>query len=185
METSMIVADTAFMEAVESHSGIKVSACYQCKKCSNGCPVTFAMDIFPDQIIRLIQMGQREKVLGSSTIWVCSACETCTTRCPNQVDIAGVMDYLKETAVRSGISVPQPHSSIFHQVFLGDIRKRGRVFEGALMQSYMLKSGEILRKIRNRDIDDIVLGWTLFRKKRMPLFPKGIKAKSEVKKILK
>src|SRR4030042_1697805 len=64
---------------------LPVSACYQCKECSGGCPLTFAMDLFPDQVIRLALLGQEEKVLTCSTIWVCSACETCTTRCPNGI----------------------------------------------------------------------------------------------------
>jgi len=185
-ETSMFVPDTSFMESVEAQSGIKISACYQCKKCSNGCPVTFAMDIYPDQVIRLIQMGQREKVMECSTIWICAACETCTTRCPNEVDIAGVMDYLKEMAIKTGISIPQPYTYVFHRVFLDDVRKRGRVFEGRLMQSYMFKSGEIWRKLKSGGImDEVALGFTLLRKGRMPLFPKGIKAKREIKEILK
>jgi len=76
-----------------------VSSCYQCKKCSAGCPLTFAMDFYPDQVIRLALLGQEEQVLGCRTIWVCSSCETCTTRCPNNIDIAGVMDWLKEAAI--------------------------------------------------------------------------------------
>jgi heterodisulfide reductase subunit C len=182
----MFVPDTRFMESVEAQSGIKISSCYQCKKCSNGCPVTFAMDIYPDQVIRLIQMGQREKVMGCNTIWICAACETCTTRCPNEVDIAGVMDYLKETAIKEGVPVPQPYTYAFHRVFLDDVAKRGRVFEGSLVQSYMFRSGEIWRKLKGGGImEDFYLGFALLRKGRMPLLPKGVKAKREVKAILK
>jgi heterodisulfide reductase subunit C len=89
-------------------------------------------------------------------------------------------------AIKAGISIPQPCTYAFHQVFLEDVRKRGRVFEGRLMQSYMFKSGEIWRKLKSGEItDEVALGLTLLRKGRMPLFPKGIKAKREVKEILK
>src|SRR3990172_12582159 len=81
---------------------VPVDACYQCKKCSSGCPLTFAMDLLPDRVIRLAILGQEEMLLQSRTIWVCSSCETCTTRCPNGIDIAGVMDWLKEEALRRG-----------------------------------------------------------------------------------
>jgi len=178
--------DWAFIEEVKNESGQNPSLCYQCGNCTAGCPYTQYFDYPVSMVMRLLQAGQKETILTSKAIWLCATCETCTTRCPNQVDIAGVMDYLKEMAVKSGISAPQPYSRIFHQVFLDDIRKRGRVFEGRLIQSYMLKSGEMWRKIKNREItDDIALGWALLRKKRMPLFPKGIKAKSEVREILK
>ncbi|PQP34106.1 heterodisulfide reductase, partial [Desulfobacteraceae bacterium SEEP-SAG9] len=93
---AQVLPNNTLLEEIEAETGIKVSACYQCKKCTNGCPVTFAMDIYPDRVIRFIQLGQEDRVLNCNTIWICSACETCTTRCPNEVDIAGAMDYMKE-----------------------------------------------------------------------------------------
>jgi heterodisulfide reductase subunit C len=175
------------MEQVEEDGGIRVSTCYQCKKCTNGCPVTFAMDIYPDQVIRLVQMGQRQAVLTCSTIWVCSACETCTTRCPNEVDIAGIMDYLKAQALKSGIVLPQRRTYVFHKVFLDDIRRRGRVFEGGLLPRYMLKSGEAWRKLRELDFkDDLELAYGMLRRGRMALYPQGIsmKGRAEIQGLL-
>ena len=165
---------------------LKVAACYQCRRCTNGCPITFAMDIYPDRVIRLVNLGQMDRVLHSSTIWVCSACETCTTRCPNEVDIAGVMDNLKEMAVRSGIKAPQGATHAFHEAFLRDIGKRGRIFEGGLMQSYMIRSGEIFRKARDGSIkDDILMGFRMLKKGRMPLIPEGIKDRSALRNLMK
>jgi len=144
------------------------------------------MDIYPDKVIRLVNLGRMERVLNCNTIWICSACETCTTRCPNEVDIAGVMDYLKEQAIREGVKIPQPRTYAFHEAFLKDIQKRGRVFEGGMMGSYMIRSGELFRKIRNGSIiEDIVLGFKLFLKGRMPLLPEGIKGKKEIKDLIK
>jgi len=82
----MFTAD--FLEEVNQHSGEKVQLCFQCFKCSLGCPVSFAMDYLPHQLLRMVQMGLKDRVLHSHTIWVCAACETCTTRCPNHIDIA-------------------------------------------------------------------------------------------------
>ena len=90
-------------QLTEAHLAIR--SCFLCRKCSGGCPLTFAMDILPHHIIRLALLGQEEQVLGSETIWVCSACQTCTTRCPNGVDIAGVMDWQKEEAVRRDFTI--------------------------------------------------------------------------------
>lgn len=178
--------DSAFLEEVEKGSGVKVSACYQCRKCTNGCPVTFAMDLYPDQVMRYIQLGVREPVLNSSTIWVCASCETCTTRCPNEVDIAGAMDYLKQTVVREKAKAREKKILTFHQVFLDDIRKRGRVFESGLMQNYLFKSGEAFTKLKDLSIlEELRLGWTLYRKGRLNLLPHGIKGKEEVKGLFK
>ena len=176
----------AFLEEVETGSGVKVSACYQCRKCTNGCPVTFAMDLYPDQVMRYIQLGIREPVLNSSTIWVCASCETCTTRCPNEVDIAGAMDYLKQTVVREKSKAREKKVLTFHQVFLDDIRKRGRIFESGLMQNYLLKSGEAFTKLKDLSIlEEMRLGWTMYRKGRLNLLPHAIKGRSEVKKLFK
>lgn len=174
------------MEEVEGGSGVKVSACYQCRKCTNGCPVTFAMDLVPDQVMRYIQLGLRRPVLDSATIWVCAACETCTTRCPNEVDIAGAMDFLKQTVVRTRGVAREKKVLAFHEVFLNDIRKRGRVFEAGLMQSYLLKSGEAFSKLKDLSIlEEMRLGWTMYRKGRLNLLPHGIKGKGEVKALFR
>ncbi len=178
--------DPNFSKSVEALTGPNVTACFQCRKCTNGCPVTFAMDIYPDQVIQLAILGQKDRVLNCSTIWVCSACETCTTRCPNEVDIAATMDALKEMAIEEGIRVPQPKTLAFHRAFLRDVKRRGRMFEGRLMQSYLLKSGELFRKIANGTIkEEISLALNMYKKGRLPLLPKGIKAKKEIREILK
>lgn len=175
-----------WLKEVESESGIGISSCFQCRKCTAGCPLTFAMDIYPDQVIRLVQLGQRNRVLCCSTIWTCSGCETCTTRCPNGVDVAGVMDFLKEKSVKSGMEIPQIKTLIFHRAFLNEIRKRGRVFEPGLMKNYMQDSGELKKKWEERTIgEDLALAWLMFKKGRMPLLPKGIRSKREIREILK
>ena len=184
LQSNIIEPGSRKKEKASAH--LKTSMCYQCKRCTNGCPVTFAMDIYPDRVIRLVNLGLMDRVLNCNTIWICSACETCTTRCPNEVDIAGVMDYLKEQAIHEGVKIPQPRTYAFHEAFLKDVEKRGRVFEGRMMQSYMIKSGELFRKIGNGSIvEDIFLGLKLFLKGRMPVLPEGIKGKKEVKGLIK
>lgn len=168
----------------EIRTQFKVPACYQCKRCTNGCPVTFTMDVYPDEVIRRVNLGQLDRVLRSSTIWTCSACETCTTRCPNLVDIAGVMDCLKELAVGRGIESPQQRSRVFHESFLAEIRKRGRVFEGGLMQRYMMRSGDLFRKAADGSIlEDMTLAVRLLKRGRLPLLPERIKGRRELRSL--
>lgn len=176
--------DATAADEIRTH--LNVPACYQCKRCTNGCPVTFAMDLLPDEVIRRVNLGQLDKVMACTTIWICSACETCTTRCPNLVDIAGVMDFLKEMAIRHGISPAQPRTLAFHESFLKEIEKRGRVFEGGLMQRYMIRSGDLFRKLRDGSIrEDIRLGLKMFSKGRLPLLPESIQGKDEVRGLIR
>ncbi|HQP27696.1 MAG TPA: 4Fe-4S dicluster domain-containing protein, partial [Syntrophales bacterium] len=92
-----------FLEEVNDMiGGVPIQRCYHCRKCTAGCPLAFAMEYNPNRIIKMIQMGMKEEVLGSSTIWMCASCETCVTRCPNQVDIARMMDALRQMSIESG-----------------------------------------------------------------------------------
>ncbi len=90
----------AIIKKVEDISGQNVLACYQCGKCSAGCPMVSLMDLLPNQIIRLVQLGQFDDVLNSKTIWLCASCFSCTTRCPKGVDLAKVMEALRLLLLR-------------------------------------------------------------------------------------
>jgi heterodisulfide reductase subunit C len=185
MSQESIKPDYQLLEQLEATGPFQAQACFQCRKCTNGCPVTFAMDLYPDEVIRLVLLGQRESVLRCETIWVCAACETCTTRCPNEVKIAELMDCLKEMAVQDGRPCPQPQILTLHKTFLNNLKKRGRIFEGTLLPIYMLRSGELRRKWNEGSwLDEIKLGGKMLRKRRLALFPKTIKGKKEVRAMV-
>lgn len=95
---------TDLIEQIKEISGQDVRACYQCGKCSAGCPVASAMDLMPNQILRLIQLGEHERALASRTVWVCASCNTCTARCPKSVDPARLMDALRTILTRQGVA---------------------------------------------------------------------------------
>jgi len=98
----------AIIKKVEDISGQNVLACYQCGKCSAGCPMVSLMDLLPNQIIRLVQLGQVEDVLNSKTIWLCASCFSCTTRCPKGVDLAKVMEALRLLLLRKSTNYVEP-----------------------------------------------------------------------------
>jgi len=85
---------------VEEASGQDLMACNQCGKCSAGCPAGFAMDILPNQVIRLLQLGQVEEAFNSEAIWFCAACQTCFSRCPKGIDLTRIMEALREIALQ-------------------------------------------------------------------------------------
>ena len=89
-----------FCEKVKELSGENVDLCFQCGACSSSCPLTFKMDLLPSTVMRFIQLGL-EEVLECRTIWVCSTCFSCTVRCPRNIDIARVMEALRQLFLRS------------------------------------------------------------------------------------
>ena len=89
-----------FVKKVEEISGEDLLSCYQCGKCSAGCPMAKDMDLLPNQIIRLMQLGLREEIAKANTIWMCASCTTCGVRCPRGVDLSRVMETLRALALR-------------------------------------------------------------------------------------
>lgn len=163
-----------FFNEVREKSGQPIELCYQCQKCASGCIATGFADYYPNEIIRLVQLGQKERVLNSSSIWICSSCETCGARCPNGINTAEVMDTLKEMAIAAGM-VKEKNINLFHNTFLGSVRSHGRVHETSMMVFYKLKSGDLF--------SDMDVGLKMFLKGKMPLLPHGIKAKGKLRDI--
>ena len=90
-----------FVAKVAEMSGQNLLACYQCGKCSAGCPVVSQMDILPNQIVRFAQLGLEEDLLASKAIWVCASCMTCNVRCPKGINIAEVIEALRQIMLRA------------------------------------------------------------------------------------
>ncbi len=185
MNNKFLHPDFEFVKEVETAGPFQTTACFQCRKCTTGCPVTFAMDLYPDEVVRRVLLGQRQKVLSCQTIWVCAACETCTTRCPNEVRISELMDCLKEMALKANIACPEPQILTLHESFLKNIQKRGRVFEATFLPGYLLQSGELMRQFQDGSWgEQAKVAWAMLSKGRMPLWPQKIKARKIVRQMI-
>jgi len=172
--------DLAFAREVKEKSQAHLELCYQCFACSSGCPVAYAMDYKPHQIIRMVQFGLKDPVLDSSTIWLCASCETCATRCPNDIDIVVVMDTLRHMAIAEG-RTQVTNLPLFHTTFLNAIRSNGKVHELMLILIYMLKSGDIFKF--KKLFTDMILGAKMFLKRKLAILPDRIKGLGEVRRI--
>jgi heterodisulfide reductase subunit C len=89
-----------FVSKVEELSGQNLLVCYQCGKCSAGCPAVSQMDILPNQIIRFAQLGLKDELLKSKSIWTCASCMTCNARCPKGINIAEVIEAIRQILLR-------------------------------------------------------------------------------------
>ncbi len=118
--------------------------CYQCGKCSAGCPVAEDMEVLPHRVMHYVGMGMDEKVLDKNTIWMCAGCFTCAVRCPNDIDITSIMDDLRRKALNKGSKCAVPSVKTFHETFINDFCRRGRVHELRMMGEYNMKSGHPL-----------------------------------------
>ena len=175
--------DLGFSDAVQALSGENIRSCFYCQKCSAGCPTAFVMDYKPAQLLRLIQLGQKEMVLASATIWMCVGCEACGTRCPNQIRLAPVMDVVRQMALEEGYA---PETSIYslHRAFLDSIRLWGRMHEVTMLAEFktrcLLKESPVFFRGL---LGDMKLAGNLVLNRKLSVLPDRIKGLEEIRAL--
>jgi heterodisulfide reductase subunit C len=164
-------------EVMKMPGGERILECIQCGSCAGGCPTMFAMDYSPMQIIKMINLGMKEKVLSSSTIWNCSSCYTCATRCPRNVNFTTLVMSLRNKAIRENL-VKDRAKSDFHKYFFEIVNKYGKNYEPELLVKFL--------DITNFDslLRNAQLGFRLFKRGKMHLGAPKIEQTSWVLSIL-
>jgi heterodisulfide reductase subunit C len=166
---------------VLEHTEVKVSHCYQCGKCSAGCPLSEEMDYPPSVIMRMLQTGNpvlEEKVLRSFSIWVCLTCEMCFARCPMSIDIPKMMDFLREKSLNEKKANPKAKEIVaFHKSFLDSIRLTGRLYEIGLFVDYKTRTLRIL--------EDMALAPKMMKRGKLNIIPELIKDRAGVASIFR
>jgi len=99
-----------FVRRIEQVAGQSAFACYQCGKCTAGCPMAAEMDLTPNQVLRFAQLGLGERLRGCRTVWLCASCFTCSARCPKGVKIAEVMEAVRVVLIRREMAGPGPQA---------------------------------------------------------------------------
>ena len=153
----MLLADL-----VTEATGSNPFKCYQCVKCSAGCPLAEAFDLTPNQVMRSIQL-EDESVLHSRAIWLCASCQTCTTRCPQEIDVTGVMDALRIESRRRKIKPAVPEIARFNTLFMRSIRIFGRAWESGLAGAFNLATLKPFKDFR--------MGWRMLRRGKLKMLP--------------
>ena len=169
------ILDFNFATEVSAHAGTELRACYHCWCCAGGCPFVHAMDYTPNSVLRLVQLGLRKQALECSTIWLCVGCHTCSTVCPMSVDMASVMDALRQMAIKEGVVIAEPGILNFHREVLNSIESYGRTHKLEIMMRY---------KIRRRDwFSDMDVGIKMLAKRKLDLRPSKVHAIEDIKKL--
>ena len=135
-------------ESIAAEAGVDLKDCYQCGKCTAGCPLADGMDLMPREVIRYLQLGALDVVLDAKTPWICAQCVVCSSRCPQNVDICSVMRAVRLTAKRAG-KRPVPEADIFDDEFIANVRAHGVSNEQYLASAYNLKSGHFMQDMGN------------------------------------
>jgi heterodisulfide reductase subunit C len=133
------------------------------------------MDYKPHQVMQMLALGMHDRLLTCRTIWLCASCYTCSTRCPNDIDVAAVMDRLRQTALREGAAPAEKDVPLFHKAFLDSIRAHGRVHELSMMARYKMAT--------HRYFDDMRLGLRMFMRGKLRLLPSRVTDRNRIRQM--
>ena len=170
-----ITIQTGLADRIQAELGQNVYLCYQCVKCTSGCPMGEFFDWQPNQVMRALQFGQEDIALDSKTPWLCASCQTCTTRCPQGLDIAAIMEFLTREALRTGRKPKIPEVDVFNKAFMREVRLWGRAYELGLMAEMKLRTMNLM--------GDMDLGVKMLAKNKLPFLPKLIRPPSRAKPV--
>jgi heterodisulfide reductase subunit B len=161
-------------EVVREATGDNAFNCYQCIKCTNGCPLADQFDLTPNQVMRSVQLNDTA-VLESKAIWLCASCHTCATRCPQQIDVTGVMNALRIESRKRGVKPAVPEIAKFNELFMRSVKIFGRAYELGLMASFNMALRQPFR--------DLKLGKRMFARGKLSIWPHFGKARADAKKL--
>jgi heterodisulfide reductase subunit C len=158
-----IKLDSSFAEEIARRSGENVFLCYQCRKCASGCPSRMFMDGTPTELMRYAQLGMVDEAMKKNTIWYCLSCQTCSTRCPQDIDIAHVIDTMRIIGQERRIKADDNKLPLFNRLWMTMIKYMGRAYEAGLVASLNLFTG--------RPTKDMALGMKMIKKGKLKLLP--------------
>lgn len=111
--TLKITAQTLSLSSIEKLkevSGESVKTCMQCATCTGMCPMVQEMDYSPRKVMHMAQFGLVGKLADINSYWKCASCYACSVKCPRGIDIAKVMEALRQQSLRKDQNFIEPSS---------------------------------------------------------------------------
>ncbi len=130
--------------SIAARANVKLHECYQCGKCTAGCPMAHAMDIMPRELVHYMQLGMTEEILASKSIWLCASCHTCVERCPHSIDIPSLMELSRQAAKARG-KIGVKTVDMFSSIFMQNVKMFGKSHEVLLEGMYNMTTGRFMQ----------------------------------------
>jgi heterodisulfide reductase subunit C2 len=169
--------DKRIIHKVRELTGVDLSNCFQCKKCSSGCPVAEFVESPPSQIMRRLHLGAGDELLESDLVWTCASCSTCSARCPMGIDVAAVMDSLRKLALEKEAAGSKGTVPKFNRAFLYSVMIFGRAYDMGMVALYKFLTLSFMK-----DTDKFPL---MLKKRKIALLPSFAADRKTVKRIFK
>jgi heterodisulfide reductase subunit C len=142
--------------------------CYQCGLCTASCRTAFAMKYTPRQVMNLLQLGCEDEAAASGSGMLCTACYTCTFRCPRGVAVTDMMAAIQR------LNLHRKHADgdirRFYLSFMRTVERHGRFHEVEFLARYFIPNPILLT-------EEIRLGLSLLTKGKVNLNPPKMKSR--------
>jgi heterodisulfide reductase subunit C len=161
--------DNELISEIEKMTHTEIGSCYQCGKCTGGCPVAGEQQGGPREVIRMLQLGDEEGAFQAAAAWRCVGCLTCGNRCPIGIEIPKIMDAVRQLAGRKGTELDEDSMKMksFVDAFLNSVMDYGRLYEPTMMVEYNVNSGYLVTNFHK--------GVAFLSKAKLHAWPRRIK----------
>jgi heterodisulfide reductase subunit C len=114
MSTSKPAIDERAMERaiLLKLSVLDPNKCFECAKCTSGCPAMKLLELHPHEVMGLVNLGFIDELIKSDVIWCCMTCLKCQERCPQKVSPVETILALRTLAVAKGMPIPEGFSTM-------------------------------------------------------------------------
>ena len=142
VEITEDMIDLGFAED-KGFDAAKLGTCIQCGTCSSSCPTYFAMDVPPRKLWRMVSLGLKEEIARSSTFWLCTACNSCSIRCPRGIPVSDSMRQIREWIIRDGVQETPRALGMMSEMIVQSHNMKGDDNESRLIWSSNLPGGGV------------------------------------------
>jgi len=112
-------------------------SCFECTKCTSGCPAAEFLEMYPHNIVCAVREGLAEEIINSDVIWRCALCLKCKERCPQEVAPSDLIIALRNIATDRGVGVPEDLNSVLNSIMeIGYIHPPMKAFSRSLRKTY-------------------------------------------------
>jgi len=120
--------DPTFVNELKEYGAVGIEKCFNCGNCTAICPLASDEYLFPRNVIRRAQIGDREMMKSQLDPWLCYYCGDCSATCPKGAEPGETM-----MAARRWLTAQYDWTGLSRKLYTSTAWSIGALIVGALM----------------------------------------------------